>query len=171
MAYSSAQIIEFDCVLGEGRIAVTSSGIDVSDDTIDDVATIYCPLPLKIYGFGLYVTETLGTAVDEDMLLQVSALVAGTDKVLATMDLDALALQSGDGLVSSITASTGSEAILAGDVIWAPASSFPAVVIPGQIITVLATDNGALGGELLPFVFAEWLNMDFRPTNMWVNQS
>ncbi len=171
MAYSSAQIIEFDCVLGEGRIAIASSGLDVSDDGIDDVATLYCPLPLKIYGWGFYVTETLGTQVDEDMLLQVSLLVNGTDKTLSQWDIDSTSQKAGDNLVASITAAAGSETIVAGDVMWAPAADFPAVIIPGQIITVLATDNGALGGELLPFVFAEWLNMDFRPANMWVNQT
>ncbi len=171
MAYSSAQVIEFDCVAGAGRVVIASSGIDVSDDAIDDVATLYCPLPLKIYGWGFYVTETLGTQVDEDMVLQVSAVIAGTDKSLSVMDIDSTSQKAGDNLVSSITAAAGSETIVAGDVIWSPAAGFPAVVIPGQIITVLATDNGALGGELLPFVFAEWLNMDFRPANMWVNQA
>ena len=174
MTYSSgAQIIEFDAVGGAGRVTVILSNLDISDDAIDDVGTIICAIPLQVYGVGMYITETLGTQVDEDMVLEMSLIVGGTDRTIAAVDIDAVTLRSGDAsqIIASATASGGSESLLVGDVIWGNSTVFPILVPAGSVLTFRATDNGALAGEAIPFVYAKWMGMDFRANETWVNQA
>ena len=170
---SGAQIIEFDCVLGAGRIAVASSGLDFSDDGIDDVSVILCPIPLLVYGCGIYVTESLSATLDADLTLQVSTVIAGTDRTIVAYDLDAVTAVSGGAgrMVAGTTAAGGSESSVAGDVRWMNSSSFPILIKPGSVLTLLSVDQSTGAGECLPFIYAKWMAMDFRPTNIWVNQT
>ncbi len=174
MAYSNgAQVIMFDGVLGAGVIAVASSTLDFSDDGIDDVGVILCPLPLMVYGCGIYVNETLGSTLAADLVLETSTVIAGTDVTVATWDLDAVTNFSGsaDDGVGGTVASDGAERMIAGDVAWMNASQFPTLIRPGRVLTLKSIDQGAIAGEVMAFVYAKWMAMDFRPDNMWVNQA
>ena len=170
---SGAQVIQFDGVLGAGIIAVASSTLDFSDDAIDDVGVILCPLPLMVYGCGIYVTETLGATLAADLVLETATAIAGTDRIIATWDLDAVTNFSGGASdsVAGLTASGGAENMVAGDVSWMNSTQFPALVRPGRVLTLRSIDQGAIAGECMAFVYAKWMAMDFRPDNMWVNQA
>ena len=170
---SGAQVIQFDGVLGAGIIAVASSTLDFSDDAIDDVGVILCPIPLMVYGCGMYVTQTLGSTLAADLVLETSLVIAGTDEPIATWDMDAITNFSGDGsdLIPGEQASTGAEVMVAGDVAWMNQGEFPVLIKAGSVLTLRSVDQGAIAGESLPFVYAKWMAMDFRPTTMWVNQA
>ncbi len=170
---SGAQVIQFDGVLGAGIIAVASSTLDISDDGITDVGVILCPIPLMVYGCGMYITQTLGATLAADLVLDTSLVIAGTDEPIASWDVDAITNFSGDAsnLIAGEQASTGAEAMLAGDVAWMNAGAFPVLIKAGAVLTFRNINQGAVVGESLPFIYGKWMAMDFRPTNMWVNQA
>lgn len=164
MAYSgAAQVIEFQSP--DSTIAVNTSLIDISASSAD-VATLIVPVPLMIYAFGCYVTEDLAATASGSIFLERATNVAGTDTTVVELDLDSTDLKSGDGTDPLQTASTGSEDIDAGDVIYAPSTSFPVLITAPQILTVRFVQT-AVAGELRPFIVARWQGMDLRPTSVW----
>ena len=170
MAYSSgAQIIPLQLGGHAGLITVAATGIDVSDASAD-AGTMFCPLPLLIYQFGLFVTEDLAATLAGSVFLESSTVIVGSDTAICEIDLDATDLQSGDGNLPNVTASGGSEAIDAGDVIWGPKSDFPWLVQAGLTLTVRHVLT-AVAGEVAPFIYAKWLPMDVRRAATWINVS
>jgi len=167
MAYSGLiRVMEFPCANAYGRITIANTGIDVSDASAD-AATMIVPSVLKIYQFGLYVMESLGSTLAGSVFLERAPSLLGTDVTLAEIDLDSADLKSGDGVSANQTASTGSEDIDAGDVIFAPASSFPITVIGPQYLTVRHAQSASVAGELAPFIVAKWMPPDLRSTEQW----
>ena len=167
MAYSSnAQILPFLCVRDEGAIVAVNAGINVQGDASADVATMIVPLPLVIYGFGFYSQETGGATLTGSIFLESSTVIAGSDTTIFEFDLDAVSQQSGDNRVANVTAAAGAESVAAGDVTWAEQSEFPRLIAPGVTLTVRHV-NTAANGTYVPFIYAEWMPMDFRPANVW----
>ena len=168
MAYSSgAQIIPIQLGGHAGMITVAATGIDVSDASAD-AATMFCPLPLLIYQFGLFVTESPAASGTGSIFLESSTVIVGSDTAICEIDFDSTDLQSGDGDLPNVTASAGSESIDNGDVIWGPKSDFPWLVQAGLTLTVRHVQT-AIVGELAPFIYAKWLPMDVRRAATWVN--
>ena len=168
MAYSGAvQLIMMHSHTSVQSIVALDAGFNYSDATADDYV-LYVPVPLMVYAFGLILTEDSAATSLVALTLQHSATVAGTDTLIATLDLDSTNLQSGDGDSPLVTSSTGSEDIDAGDVAYAPSSSFPFLVPAAQALTVAHTaSNGALEG--IPFIVARWQGMDLRPVSVWAD--
>ena len=167
MAYSSnAQIMQFMCARDEGAIVATNPGINVQGDSSADVATMIVPIPLVIYGFGFYITETGGATVAGSVFLESSTVIAGSDTTLFEFDFDSTSQESGDNRVAAVTGATGSETLTAGDVTWGESSEFPRLIAPGVTLTIRHV-NTAVNGTYVPFIYAEWMPMDFRPANVW----
>ena len=166
MAYSgSAQVIEFTL---SNATTVAASAIDVSASSAD-YGHILVPIPMIIYQFGAYITESLAAAVTGSVFLERANRVAGTDVTVVELDLDATNLASGDGTRAAQTASTGSEDIDAGDVVYSPQSSFPIIITAPQVL-VLRLVQTAVVGEMRPFVVGRFLGPDYRSTEVWINK-
>ena len=175
MARSGAlKVIEFNLANNAGRIAIVNTGIDISDATAD-AGTIFVPVDMILYQFGVYVMESLGaTAAGDVALEQITAPstlpTSQTAVTIATIDLDSTDLKSGDGgVLANNTASTGSEDIDAGDVIFAPALTFPLMIFAPHILTVRHVQSSSIAGELAPFIVCRWLEPDFRSNEQWVS--
>lgn len=166
MAYSgSTQVMSFQ---SPGSMAgVATSLIDISDSTVD-LAILIVPFPLKVYQFGVYSTETLGTAVTGSIFLERSTVIAGSDTTVFEMDVDSVNLASGDATLASQIYSTGSEATAAGDVLYSGQMGFPVVITAPQVLSVRMVTT-ALAGELVPFIVARWLGLDYRSTEHWTS--
>jgi hypothetical protein len=168
MAYSGAvQVMEFLTANIAGRLTVANAGIDVSDADAD-AATMIVPCPLMIYGFGVYVMEDLAASLTGSIFLERATVIAGTDTTVVEFDLDSTDLQSGDGTSPLQTSSTGSEDIDAGDVAWAPSSSFPVLIQSPQVLTVRHVQT-AVAGEVAPFILARWQGPDLRQVTQWAD--
>ncbi len=178
MARSGAlKVMEFNLAANAGRILVASTGIDTSDSSAD-AGIIAVPVDMIIYQFGVYVMEALGVASVGDVVLETinqtsggaSTLpTSGTATARATIDLDSTDLASGNGTSAAVTASTGSEDIEAGDVIFAPASSFPLFIPAPHILTVRHVQTSSVAGELAPFIVCRWLTPDLRMSSQWMS--
>ena len=167
MAYSgSAQVLEFTLV---NSIAVNTSAVDVSASS-GDFGAIIVPVPMMLYQFGCYVTESLAAAVTGSIFLERADFVAGTDATVVELDLDATDLRSGDGTRAAQTASTGSEDIDAGDVIYSPQTSFPIIITAPQVLVLRTVQTSSVAGELRPFIICRWLGPDYRSTEVWINK-
>ena len=167
MAYDGAlRVYQFQPP--EVLVSVATAGMDISEGPAD-LGTIIVPIDFMIYSFGMHVHETLGVAATGAVILQRSTNVAGTDTTVVSVDLDALTHLSGNNTLPLITASTGSEAIAAGDTLFAPMSNFPFLVVAPQILTARFADSGTLAGEVTPFVVGKWQSMDGRPTSVWTD--
>ncbi len=174
MARSGAlKVIEFNIAANAGRIIVASTGIDISDSTRDH-ATIFVPVDMILYQFGVYVMEDLGATAAGDVALETintpSTLpTSGTATTIATIDLDATNLARGNGATAAAVASTGSEDIDAGDVIFAPTSTFPLMILAPHILTVRHVQSSSVTGELAPFIVCRWLTPDLRSNEQWAS--
>lgn len=170
MAYSGAvQVIQMHNATNAASIVALDAGFDYSATAADDV-TLIVPVPLMIYALGLYLTEAAAATSTVNLVLSHSTVIVGTDTTITTLDLDSTNLQSGDGDSPLVTSSTGSEDIVAGDVAYAPSSSFPFLVPAAQVLTLSHTaSGGALEG--IPFIVARWQGMDLRPAAVWANGS
>jgi len=168
MAYSSGrQIMPFQLAGHAGMITVAASGIDVSDASAD-AGTMFCPLPLLIYQFGMFITESPAAAITGSVFLEESTVIAGSDTTIVEFDMDVTDLQSGDGNRPNVTAAAGSESEDNGDVIWSPKSSFPWLVQAGLTLTVRHVQTAQVG-EYVPFIDAQWMPMDVRRAATWIN--
>ena len=169
MAYSGAvQVIQMHSHTSVQSIVALDAGFNYSDSTADDFV-LYLPAPLMVYAFGMYVTESFAAGDLTSLTLQTALAPVGTDTLRATLDMDSTDLQSGDGDNALVTSSTGAEDLDAGDVVYAPASSFP-FLAPVGVLTVAHTASGG-AAEGIPFIIARWQGMDFRGTNVWANAS
>ena len=170
MAYSGAvQVI----VLHNATVAQSIVALDIGQDLSASAADLFgmiVPVPLMIYAFGMYVTESIAASDVALLTLQHSTVLTGTDTSIAILDFDSTNLASGDGDSPLKTASTGSEDLDAGDVVYAPSSSFPYLVPAAQVLT---TSFAASGGanEGVPFIIARWQGQDLRLTSTWGNGS
>ncbi len=160
------RVIEFACANNAGRITVANTGIDISV-TGADAATLAVPTDLIIYQFGVYVMEDMLAAATGSIFLERATNIVGSDTTIAEMDLDTTDLKSGDGVLANQTASTGSEDIDAGDVIFSPASLFPYRVLAPVVLTVRWVQSSNITGELAPFIVCKWLPPDLRPDTQW----
>ncbi len=168
MAYSGAvQVIMLHNPTVAQSIVALDIGFDLSDSAADLFGMIV-PVPLMIYAFGLYTTEAHAATSTANIVLAHSTVLVGTDTTIATLDLDSTNLQSGDGDSPLVTSSTGSEDIDAGDVAYAPSSSFPFLVPAAQVLTVSFSASGG-AGEGVPFIIARWQGMDLRPAAVWAD--
>ena len=168
MAYSGAvQVVQFTSI--ETFVSVATAGYDPTSNS-GDLGIMIVPVPLMIYAFGAYISEDLGATLI-DVLLQRSTVAAGTDSTVATLDMSSTNLTSGDGNSPLVTASTGSGDIDAGDVIYAPASSFPVLITAPQVLTVSASATEAVAGEYTFFLICRWQGMDLRPAAVWGDAS
>jgi hypothetical protein len=158
------EVIEFQAP--DTSTTVATSLIDISAAGAD-AATLIVPLPLLIHAFGVYVTEDMAASATGSVFLERATVVAGSDTTVVELDLDSTDLKSGDGTLPHQTASTGSEDIDAGDVIFAPASSFPVLITPPQTLTVRHVQTSSVAGELRAFIVAQWQGIDLRSTEVW----
>ena len=166
MAYSGAvQVIQFEAP--SNIVSVATSGYDPTDDS-GDLGVLIVPVPLLIYQFGAYIMEDVGVSLI-DILLQRSTVIAGTDTTVATLDMSSTNLKSGDGSSPLQTASTAATDLDAGDVIYAPSSSFPVLITAPQVLTISASATEAIAGEYVIFILARWQGPDLRPTSVWGN--
>ena len=167
MAYNGPlQVIQF--TPPEVFISVASAGMDISvDPTTTDNAAIIVPVNLMLYAFGVYVSEDLAASAVGSVFLERSTNVAGTDTEVIELDLDSTAHSSGNGTLPLITASTGSEDIDAGDVLFAPSSSFPILIEAPQVLTVRYAQSSGITGELTAFIVCRWQAMDARGSKFW----
>ncbi len=165
MAYSGAtQVILFE---HPGNLtSATTAQINIGTDTI--TAHLIVPVPLMIYAFGVYLTQTLGASYDSSLTLRRVTIPGGTTTTLSTLDLDSTALSSGDNTSPNQTASTGAEDIVAGDVAFAPASAFPVLVQSPTTLIMQYTASTDTAGEAVPFIVARWQGMDLRQTEIWM---
>ena len=164
MAYSGAiQVIPFQSP--DSLVSVATSLVDASGSSAD-LAILIVPVPLMLYAFGIYVTESLGATLTGSIFLERSTLPAGSDTTVVEFDLDATSNLSGDGTLPQQTASTGAEDIDGGDVMYANASAFPVLITAPQVLTVRLVTT-AVVGEYVPFIVARWQGMDLRSTEMW----
>ncbi len=174
MARSGAlKVIEFNLASNAGRILVASTGIDISESSAD-AGTIFVPVDMILYQFGVYVMESLdATAAGDVVLEQISTPstlpTSGTAVSLATIDLDATNLARGNGTLAAQVASTGSEDIDAGDVVFAPTSTFPLMILAPHILTVRHVQSSSIAGELAPFIVCRWLTPDLRSNEQWAS--
>ena len=167
MAYSgSAQVIEFTNV---SSIAVNTSAIDVSA-TSADYGHILVPIPMILYQFGAYITEDLAATVSGSVFLERANRVAGTDVTVVELDLDSTNLSRGDGTRAAQTASTGSEDLDAGQVVYSPQSLFPIIITAPQVL-VLRLVQTSVVGEMRPFIVGRFLGTDYRGTEIWIDKS
>ena len=149
-------------------IAATDGVVDISATSADD-AVLLIPIPFLIAQFGMFVQETAGVTVVGDVLLVQSTFAAGTDVVIATMVLDGTDFNSGGtASTASITASTGSEALLIAGILWGASSVFPYLIPAARCLTVSHTLFADVG-EYTPFVVGNWLGLDFRSTETWAS--
>ena len=168
MAYSGAvQVIYMASMTEAESIVELDAGIDYSVGSVDDYV-LYLPVPLMVYAFGIFVTQTFGATDLTAPTLQTSLTPVSTDTLRATIDLDSTDLQSGDGDKPLVTSSLGAEGLINGDVVFAPASSFPFLAEVGVLTTAHTASNA---GEGIPFIIARWQGMDLRPTSVWANAS
>ena len=167
MAYNGPlQVIQF--TPPEVFISVATAGMDISvDPTTTDNGAIIIPVNFMLYQFGVYVSENLGATVTGAIILERSTNVAGTDTALATIELDTTDLSSGDDLLPRVTALAASSDIDAGDVVYAPRSTFPFLVTAPQVLTVRYVQSGTNTGELTAFVIGRWQAIDARGTSFW----
>ena len=167
MAYSgSAQVIEFTNV---SSILVNTSAIDVSA-TSADYGHILVPVPMILYQFGAYITEDLAAAVTGSVFLERSNRVAGTDVTVVELDLDSTNLRRGDATRAAQTASTGSEDLDAGQVVYSPQSLFPVIITAPQLLTLRLVQTSAVG-EMRPFIVCRFLGPDYRSTEVWIDKT
>ena len=163
MAYSgSAQVLEFT---KPDAVTVVLSAIDVSASSAD-YGHILVPVPMIIYQFGMYITETLAATVSGSIFLSREEKIAGTEVTIAELDLDATNLAKGDATRAAQTASTGSEDISAGEVVYSPQSLFPVLVTAPQLLALRLVQT-AVVGEMRPFIVCRWLAADYRGTEVW----
>lgn len=175
MAYSgSLTIIDFQAP--DASIAVNTSLIDISTDPTTSLAgSLAVPVPLMLYGFGVYCMETVGATATGSILLERSvniltdATSGGTS--VAEIELDTTSLSSGDGVLPRQTALTASSDIVAGDVVMAPAATFPLLIAPNQTLQVRYVQSGSNAGEFRPFIVVRWQGIDARSTEQWTRLS
>ena len=167
MAYNGPlQVIQF--TPPEVFVSVATAGMDISvDPTTTDNATIAVPINLMLYGFGVYVSEDLGATATGSIFLERSTNVAGTDTTVIELELDSTTHKSGDGQLPLVTASTASDDIDAGDVLFAPSASFPILITAPQILTVRYAQSASNTGELTAFIVGRWQAMDARGLKFW----
>ena len=175
MARSGAlKVIEFNLANNAGRLTVANTGIDISTSSAD-AGTIFAPIDMILYQFGVYVMEDLGATAAGDIALETidtpSTLpTSGTATTIATIDLDATNLRRGDGGSNAASAaSTGSEDIDAGDVVFAPTSTFPLLIRAPLILTVRHVQSSSVAGEVAPFIVCRWLTPDLRSNEQWAS--
>ena len=165
MAYSGAvQIIPFQSP--DSLLTVATSIIDIGTDT--KTLNLIVPVPLMVYAFGVYVMESMDATYASTLRLQRATVVDGTDTTISTLDLDSVLLSSGNGTTPNTTASTGSEDIDAGDVVYSSAADFPVLVASPQVLILDFTSGDSIAGELVPFVVARWQGMDLRQASVWM---
>ena len=167
---ASMDVHQFLLANQAGRITVATTGIDFNDSSAD-VATMIVPVPLVIYAFGVVVQENLGATVAGSLFLERSTVIVGTDTTVVELDYDSTSLRSGNTTneLASATASTGSEDVDAGDVIfYADAATFPVLITAPQILTVRHVTTAAVG-EVAPFIVCRWQGVDGRPTSVWTD--
>ncbi len=168
MAYSDYEVMKFHLADHFAQVVATG-GINIEADASADVATFIVPLPLLIYAFGVVVNESFAAAAVGSLFLERSTVILGTDTTVVELDYDSTSLRAGDGFEPSATASTGSEDIDAGDVIfYADAATFPILIEAPQVLTVRHV-NTTVNGIVEPFIVARWKNIDGRPTSVWTN--
>ena len=165
MAYNGPlQVIQF--TPPEVFVSVATAGIDISDASADH-ATLAVPVSLMLYAFGVYLSEDMAAAADGSIFLERASNVAGSDATVIELDLDSTSHLSGSGTLPLVTASTGSEDIDAGDVLFAPSASFPILITAPQILTVRHAVSSGITGELTAFIVCRWQAMDLRGTSFW----
>ncbi len=165
MAYSGAvQVMLFEPA--GNLVSATTAQINIGTDTV--ASHMIVPVPLMIYAFGVYITQTLGASYDGSLLLRKVTIPGGTNTTLSTLDLDSVLLKSGDNTKPFVTASTGAEDIVAGDAVFAPASAFPVLVQSPTTLHMSFTANSDTVGEAVPFIVARWQGMDLRQTEIWM---
>ena len=172
MAYSGAMdVYHFLLANQAGRIAVATTGIDLSGNASADVATMIVPVPLVIFAFGVVVQENLAASAVGSLFLERSTVIVGTDTTVVELDYDSTDLRSGNSTneLASATASTGSEDVDAGDVIFfAQSSVFPVLIAAPQVLTVRHVTT-AVAGEVAPFIVCRWQGIDGRPRSVWTD--
>ncbi len=171
MAYSGqTKVMPFLAANGAGRLTVANTGIDISDSSADS-ATMIVPIPLIIYAFGVYVMEDLAASATGGIFLDSETVMAGGGSliVLAEVDLDSTANRSGNEIEAAAIASTGSEDIDAGDVIFASNAVFPITMPTPRILVARHATNSSIAGEVAPFIVARWLQPDFSSTEQWTD--
>jgi hypothetical protein len=149
----------------DSSVAVATTNIDVSASSAD-TATMIVPVPLMLYAFGLYCTENGAASLTGSVFLERATNVAGSDTTVVEVDIDVTDLSSGDGTLPLQTASTGSEDIDAGDVLFGPSSAFPVLITAPQVLTVRFVQT-AVAGEYVPFVVGKWMEIDYTPAAVW----
>ena len=167
MAYNGPLVV-LQFTPPEVLVSVATAGMDIGE-TAADLGTIAVPVNFMLYAFGVYVMESMGASAVGSIFLERATNVAGTDTTVIELDLDSTVHRSGDGTLPLQTASTGSEDIDAGDVLFAPSSSFPILITAPQVLTTRHVDSGTVVGELTPFVVGRWQAMDARGTAFWSN--
>ena len=171
MAYSGqTKVMPFIAANHAGRVIVANTGIDISV-TGADSATLIVPIPLIISAFGVYVMEDLGASATGGIFLDSETVMAGGGSliVLAEIDLDSTSNRSGNVVEAASIASTGSEDVDAGDVIFASNAVFPITMPTPRILTVRHVQSSSVTGEVAPFIVARWLQPDFSSTEQWTD--
>ena len=173
MAYSGqTKVMPFLCANHGGRVTIANTGIDISI-TGADAATLIVPIPMIIYAFGVYVMESFDAAATGGIFLDMETVMAGGGSliVLAEIDLDSTSNSRGDGFTARQVASTGSEDVDAGDVIFASNAIFPITVPAPRVLVVRHVQSSSIAGEVAPFIVARWLNPNLSSTEQWVDAS
>ena len=108
MSYSAgAQVIPLSIQTAAESIVELDVGIDLSAASADHMA-LAVPLPLMIYAFGFYITESLAAAVTGSLALEHSNIITGTAVQIVDFDLNSTTLKSGNGISPLQVSRTGS---------------------------------------------------------------
>ena len=84
------------------------------------------------------------------------------------IDLDATDLASGGDRTAGVTASTGAEVVIQGDIMFAKSTNFPYLVSAPNTLCVSTTQT-AVVGEFTAFIVGRWLGIDYRSDGVWAS--
>ena len=166
MAYSGQNIvIQFQHP--GSLIAVADSMIDVSASSADN-AILIVPIPLMIYSFGVMSFESGAAGISGSVLLEIQRVPAASQVTVCDIDLDATDPSSGGDRTAGVTASTGSEDMDLGDIMYGKSSNFPYLVDAPNTLTVSTTQTAQVG-EFTAFMVCRWLGIDYRSDGVWAS--
>ncbi len=148
-------------------ILVGDSMIDLSASSADN-AYLIVPIPLLILSFGLYSMETSAAAITGAVLLEVQRVPAASQVTIVSINLDNTDQASGGDRTAGVTAAVGSEAIIQGDISFAPSSVFPYLVAAPNTLCVSTTQTAQVG-EHVAFIVGRWLGIDYRSDGVWAS--
>ncbi len=166
MAYSGQNVvIQFQHP--GSLIAVTDAMIDVSASSAD-AAYLIVPVPLMIYAFGIWSHESAAASGTGSILLEVQRVPAASQITICELDFDATDPSSGGDRTAGVTASTGSEDMDLGDIMFGKSSNFPYLVAAPNTLCVSFTQT-AIVGEFTAFLVGRWLGIDYRSDGVWAS--